>query len=133
VPSNAELLVSAWRAYAAGDIEALAGRIDPSATWVDDTRVRGDRVCRCRDGARARRRLAGIRATEGWNLEGDAPIEAIEVGRDKVILRLRWQEGPVLMDLHQLYVMRDGRILATNDFWCRDAALADATGEARGE
>ena len=126
MPSNAELLVSAWRAYAEGDIEPLAGRIDPSATWVDDTRVRGDGVYRCRDGAAARRRLSRIRATEGWNLEGNAPTEAIEVAPDKVILRLRWQEGPALMDLHQLYVMREGRNVAINDYWSRDAALAAA-------
>jgi hypothetical protein len=126
VPSNAELLVSAWRAYAAGEIEPLAGRFDSAATWVDDTRVRGSEVYRCRDGAVARRWLARIRATEGWNLEGNAPIEAIEVGPDKVILRLRWQEGPLLMDLHQLYVMREGRIVAINDYWSRDAALAAA-------
>jgi hypothetical protein len=69
MPSNAELPVSAWRAYARDDIEPLADRIDASATWVDDTRVRGDALYRCRDGAAARRWLARIRASEGWILD----------------------------------------------------------------
>jgi ketosteroid isomerase-like protein len=30
------------------------------------------------------------------------------------------------LDLHQLYVMREGRIVAISDYWSRDAALAAA-------
>jgi ketosteroid isomerase-like protein len=47
-----------------------------------------------------------------------------------VILRLRWREGGKTRDLHQLYVLRDGRVQAIRDYWSRAAAMEAAAGGA---
>jgi ketosteroid isomerase-like protein len=124
--SNAELLTSAWRAYAAGDVERLAGLVEPDAVWIGRSRGHRERVYACRDGDEVRDRLREIRSTPGWNLTGDEPSDAIAVGPGKVILRLRWQEDAGATELHQLYVLRERRIVAIADYWSRDDALAVA-------
>jgi ketosteroid isomerase-like protein len=128
--SNAEVLAGAWRAYAGGDVEALASLMWPDATWRDDTRERRGKVYVCRDGAAIRGWLRKIRSTDGWNLEGGGPVEVIEPAANKVILRLRWREGGKTRDLHQLYVLRDGRVHAIRDYWSRGAAMEAASGGA---
>lgn len=128
--SNAEVLAGAWRAYAGGDVERLAGLMWPDATWRDDTRERRGKLYVCRDGAAIRRWLQKIRSIDGWNLEGGGPVEVIEPAEDKVILRLRWREGSKTRDLHQLYGLRDGRVQAIRDYWSRAAAMGAASGGA---
>jgi ketosteroid isomerase-like protein len=130
VGSNAEVLAGAWRAYAGGDVEALVSLMCPDATSRDDTRERRGKVCVCRDGAAIRRWLQRIRRIDGWNLEGGGPVEVIEPAEDKVIFRLRWREGGKTRDLHQLYVLRDGRVQAIRDYWSRAAAMEAAAGGA---
>jgi hypothetical protein len=71
-----------------------------------------------------------IRRIDGLNVEGGGPVEVIEPAGDKVILRLRWREGGKKRDLHQLYVLRDGRVQAIRDDWSRATAMQAASGGA---
>jgi hypothetical protein len=130
VEANIEALVEAWRSYAEGDVGSLAALIHPDATWRDDTRVRRGKVYVCHDGAAIRTWLRRIRASEGWNLEGGGPSEVLEPAENRVILRLRWREGGKTRDLHQLYLMRDGKVEAIRDSWSRGAAMEAAAPEA---
>jgi hypothetical protein len=102
----------------------------PDATWRDDTRVRRGKVYVCRDGAAIRTWLRRIPAIEGWTVEDGGPSEVLEPAENRVILRLRWREGGKRRDLHQLYLIRDGKVEAIRDCWSRDAAMEAVAPEA---